>query len=283
MRVMLTGARGQLGSDVYKELLKSGILENEIYAPTHEELDIIDSKKVLNNVLAFDPDVIIHCAAYVKVDDAEKNKEECLATNFIGTKNLATVAKYLGAKFVYISTDYVFDGSKKGEYEVDDETCPINYYGYTKLQGENIVKDLDKSFIFRISWVFGENGKNFIKTMLRLSETKNEITVVGDQIGSPTYTLDAAKTIVEAISTSNYGVYHLTNEGFMSWADIAKKTFEVAGKDVKVIPIKTIEYKTLAARPLNSKLSKASLDAAGFKRLPDAEDAIKRYVKQIIR
>ena len=283
MRVMITGVTGQLGYDIYNELIKRGVRREDIYAPTHEKLDLRETLDVLENVINFFPDVIFHCAAYTAVDKAETDREACEAVNVIGTQNIANAADVVKAKLVYISTDYVFDGTKDGVYEVDDKTNPINYYGLTKLKGEEIVKDVDKSFIFRISWVFGSNGKNFIKTMLRLSEKMDEVKVVADQIGSPTYTEDLAKLLVDASMTDKYGVYHATNEGFMTWADIAKKTFEVADKDTKVIPIPTSEYPTPATRPLNSRLSKSSLDDAGFERLPDAEDAIERFVKQLIR
>ena len=283
MRVMITGVTGQLGYDIYNELIKRGVKKEDIYAPTHKELDLTQALDVLENVINFYPDVIFHCAAYTAVDKAETDKKMCEVTNVIGTQNMANVANLLKAKLIYISTDYVFDGTKEGAYQVTDEPNPINYYGLTKLEGENIVKDVDKSFIFRISWVFGINGKNFIKTMLRLSKTNNSVKVVSDQIGSPTYTEDLAKLLVDASMTDKYGIYHATNEGFMSWADIAKKTFEVADVKTEVIPIETSEYPTAALRPVNSRLSKKSLDDAGFERLPDANDAIERYVKQLVR
>ena len=283
MRYMVTGSTGQLGYDIVRELVSRGVSLENIYTPSHRQLDLTETLDVLENVINFDPDVIFHCAAYTKVDQAETDKKACEITNVLGTQNITNVANLLKAKLVYISTDYVFDGTKEGVYETHDKTNPINYYGLTKLKGEEIVKDSDKSFIFRISWVFGENGKNFIKTMLRLAETKDEVKVVSDQVGSPTYTADLAKLLVDASMTDKYGIYHATNEGFMTWNEIARKTFEVAGKDVKVTPIKTCEYKTDALRPLNSKLSKKSLDNAGFERLPEAEDAIERYVKVLTR
>lgn len=285
MRYLITGGSGQLGFDVYRELINRGVPYYDIYKPTHEQFDITNWLNVLNDTLSFEPDVIFHCAAYTAVDKAENETEAaiCKAVNEYGTQNITDAARRVGAKLIYLSTDYVFDGTKDGEYEIDDETHPLNYYGLTKRNGENIVKAYDKSFIFRISWVFGENGKNFIKTMLKLAETKDEVSVVNDQIGSPTYTEDLAKLLVDAANTDCYGVYHATNEGFMSWADVASKTFEVAGLDTVVNPILTSEYKRAATVPLNSRLSKSSLDAAGFKRLPDANDAIERYVKILTR
>ena len=283
MRVMITGVTGQLGYDIYNELIKRGVKKEDIYAPTHRELDLTQALDVLENVINFYPDVIFHCAAYTAVDKAETEKKECEAVNVIGTQNIANVANLTKSKLVYISTDYVFDGTKDAPYDVNDKPNPINYYGLTKLKGEEIVRDVDKSFIFRISWVFGVNGRNFIKTMLKLSETKDEVKVVADQLGSPTYTEDLAKLLVDASMTDKYGVYHATNEGFTTWADIAANTFKFANRDTKVIPIPTSEYPTTAARPLNSRLSKKSLDDAGFERLPQGTDAIERYVKKLVR
>ncbi|MBR1376759.1 MAG: dTDP-4-dehydrorhamnose reductase [Bacilli bacterium] len=281
MKIMITGVTGQLGYDIYRELISRGYDKNDIYAPAHSDLDIVNKEDVLTKVKAFNPDIIFHCAAYTAVDKAEEEKDLCNAINAVGTENIVDAASITNAKVVYISTDYIFDGKKEGLYETYDESNPVNVYGLSKLNGENIVKGYDKHFIVRISWVFGENGKNFIKTMLKLSETHDELNVVSDQEGSPTYTADLAPLLVNMANTSLYGTYHATNRGFITWYELAKMTFKIAGKEVKVNPILTKDYKTLAKRPLNSKLSKTSLVEAGFELLPEVEDAVKRYVKII--
>lgn len=292
MKYLITGGSGQLGFDIYRELIKRGVSRNDIWMPTHKDFDITDELGVLTSGIDFFPGVIFHCAAYTAVDKAETDRDKCRDVNVNGTQNIANLANVVKAKLIYPSTDYVFDGNKFAfngrwyeprEYKVTDTPHPVNWYGFTKLKGEQIVKDVDKSFIFRISWVFGINGNNFIKTMLKLSRTNDFVKVVSDQVGSPTYTEDLAKLLVDASMTDKYGIYHATNEGFMSWADIAKKTFEVAGVSTEVIPIKSWEYPTVASRPVNSRLSKKSLDDVGFERLPDANDAIERYVKILTR
>lgn len=228
------------------------------------------------------PDAIIHCAAYTAVDHAEDNKETCFDVNVNGTKYLAAAAKGMDAKFIYISTDYVFEGTGTEPFTEEDAANPVGYYGLTKYEGEKAVQSLlDKYFIVRISWVFGINGNNFIKTMLRLADTRDELNVVGDQYGSPTYTFDLAKLLVDMVETEKYGVYHASNEGFTTWADFAKGIFEVAGKKVKVNSITTEEYPTKAIRPKNSRMSKDKLEKNGFTRLPAWQDALTRYIAEL--
>lgn len=277
MKFLITGVNGQLGHDVKEELMNRGY--SDILAPTHEEMDITKKKQVEEIVLDYQPDVIFHCAAYTAVDQAEDEKEKCYDINVNGTKYLTDAASLVQAKIIYISTDYVFDGTKDKGYDVDDETHPVNYYGETKCLGEEIVKKYENHIIVRISWVFGINGKNFVKTMLRLAETKNELSVVSDQIGSPTYTKDLSRLLVKMSLSDVRGTYHATNEGYCSWYDFAKTIFEVNHIDMKVVPILTKDYKTKAKRPQNSRLNKDCLDDANLDRLPDWKDAVERYCK----
>jgi len=280
MRVLVTGYTGQLGYDVVQEGIKKGI---EMYGIGSKDVDITNELKIKSLVKEVSPDAIIHCAAYTAVDKAEDDKETCWNVNVEGTKYLAQAAKELNAKFMYISTDYVFDGKGKTPFKEDDLPNPIGYYGLTKFEGEKVVKELlNNWFIVRISWVFGINGNNFIKTMLRLSETRTELNVVGDQFGSPTYTYDLARLLIDMIQSEKYGIYHATNEGFCSWSDFAKEIFKVANKEVIVNPIATEEYPTRAVRPKNSRLSKQKLIENGFKSLPTWEDALKRYIKELV-
>lgn len=275
MKFLVTGISGQLGYDVVQELRERGY--TDILAPTHEEMDLTNEEDVESVVLGFRPDIIFHCAAYTAVDKAEEMKEVCYDVNVNGSRYITKYGNMVEAKIIYISTDYVFDGSKDGMYVEDDVICPVNYYGETKYLGEEQVKESDNYIIARISWVFGVNGKNFVKTMLRLAETKKELSVVADQFGSPTYTKDVAGVLVDMALSEKQGVYHITNEGYCSWYEFAKYIFEVNGVEIKVNPIMTSEYKTAAVRPLNSKLSKEKLVSDGFKRLPDWKDAVKRY------
>ncbi|WP_258871226.1 dTDP-4-dehydrorhamnose reductase, partial [Halobacillus trueperi] len=220
MKLLVTGYTGQLGYDVVREGKKRGI---HIDGVSRSELDITNQANVNHYIQASRPDAIIHCAAYTAVDKAEDDKESCWETNVLGTKYMAKAAKEIDAKFMYISTDYVFDGKGEEPFKEADTPDPIGYYGQTKYEGENAIKEIvDKYFIVRISWVFGVNGSNFVKTMLRLSETKDELNVVGDQYGSPTYTFDLARLIIDMIQTDKYGIYHASNEGFCTWADFAK-------------------------------------------------------------
>lgn len=276
MKIIVTGSRGQLGSDVTAQLKTERI---EVIEASLPEIDITDSKAVENLVAESRADGVIHCAAYTNVDLAESEKELCRKINVDGTLNIARSCKNHDIPLLFTSTDYVFSGEGNTPFETDSDKAPCNFYGESKLGGENaVIENCDKYFILRISWVFGENGKNFVKTMLRLAETKSEINVVADQIGSPTYTKDLAVLICQMIKTDKYGVYHATNEGFCSWADFAEKIMEYSDLPVKINRISSDEYKSAAVRPLNSRLSKKSLDKAGFCRLPDWQDALKRFL-----
>lgn len=277
--IVVTGVGGQLGFDVVKELNKRNI---PCIGIDKAELDITDKNAVLSFFEEQRPDAVIHCAAYNAVDNAESDAESCGAVNIYGTENIAAACGKTGAKMMFFSTDYVFSGEKNGEYEVWDKKEPLSVYGRSKSRGEDkIAEHTDKYFILRISWLFGINGNNFVKTMLRLSKTNKELNIVSDQVGSPTYTKDLARLICDMIVTKKYGTYHATNEGFCSRAEFAEKIFELAGIDVRVNRVTTEEYSAEAARPLNSRLSKCSLDSAGFSRLPDWEDALERYLKEV--
>lgn len=284
MKVLVTGVTGQLGFDVVKEFKSRGL--STIFAPTTDELDITNEANVKEYITKVEPNVVIHCAAYTSVDKAELDNEACYKVNSLGTKYIAEACKEIDAKLIYISTDYVFDGTKNGVYEINDKTNPISTYGLTKYQGELFVKEiLTKYFIVRISWVFGINGNNFVKTMLRLANMgKTELNVVCDQVGSPTFTADLAKLLYEMSCSESYGTYHATNEGFCSWYDFAKMIFEKANLDVKINPVTTDEYLKMvtqqAKRPKNSKMSKERLSLAGFNRLPSFEDAVDRFLKE---
>lgn len=285
MKVLVTGVRGQLGYDCVKELTKRGY--KNVLGIDINELDITDEKAVHKFINEYKPDVVMHNAAWTAVDKAEEMKDLVYKVNALGPKYIAEACKEVGAKMVYISTDYVFDGKGDKPFEVDSPKVGLSTYGRTKAQGEDfVISSLDKYFIVRISWVFGINGNNFVKTMLKLADNgKKELNVVSDQIGSVTYTPDLARLLVDMIETDKYGIYHATNEGYISWADFAKEIFALANKDVKVNYVTTEEYKKLVPnqtdRPLNSRLSKKSLDDAGFRRLPDWKDALERYLKEI--
>lgn len=279
MRILVTGASGQLGYDVERELERRGI---EHLGTSSRELDITDRAAVEHLMQSYRPDAVIHCAAYTKVDLAEDEPERCWAVNADGTRNLAAACRKTGAKLLYISTDYVFPGTGERSYETGDPTGPVNTYGRSKLAGELAVQSLlEKYFIVRISWVFGKNGNNFVKTMLRLAETKAELSVVCDQIGSPTYTADLAPLLCDMVQTERYGVYHATNEGTCAWSEFAEAIFELAGRQVVVHPIPTSAYPTRAARPLNSRMSKERLHSNGFQELPEWKNALARYLKEI--
>lgn len=279
MKILVTGVSGQLGYDVERELDQRGI---EHLGTSSRELDITDREAVERLMESYRPDAVIHCAAYTKVDLAEDEPERCWAVNTDGTRNVAAACRRTGAKLLYISTDYVFPGTGERSYETGDPTGPVNTYGRSKLAGELAVQSLlEKYFIVRISWVFGKNGNNFVKTMLRLAETRAELSVVCDQIGSPTYTADLAPLLCGMVQTERYGVYHATNEGTCAWSEFAEAIFELAGRQVAVHPIPTSAYPTKAARPLNSRLSKESLRDNGFQALPEWKDALARYLKEI--
>ena len=284
-RIIVTGVKGQLGFDCVRELTKRGY--TNVLGIDKDELDITDEKAVKEFFRKEKPEVIMHNAAWTAVDKAEEMKEAVYKVNALGPKYIAEAAKEVGAKMVYISTDYVFDGKGNKPFEVDDPKKGLSTYGLTKSQGEDFVTStLDKLFIVRISWVFGLNGNNFVKTMLKLANNGHkELNVVNDQIGSVTYTKDLAVLLVDMIETEKYGIYHATNEGFISWADFAKEIFKLAGLDVKVNGVTTEEYLKMvpaqAIRPLNSRMSKKSLDDNGFNRLPTWQDALKRYLKEL--
>ncbi|MDR5588261.1 dTDP-4-dehydrorhamnose reductase [Clostridium aquiflavi] len=277
--ILVTGVNGQLGYDVIKELNKRNI---ECLGIDIKDLDITDDKAVNEYILNLKPECLIHCAAYTAVDRAEDEEEICTKVNVYGTENIAKVCKKIDAQMVYISTDYVFDGLGNKPFDVDGNINPLSVYGKTKYQGELKVKAiLDKYFIVRISWVFGINGNNFIKTMLKLGAEKESLNVVCDQIGSPTYTADLASLLCDMVVSQKYGVYHATNEGTCSWAEFAEEIMKMAGFNCKINPIPTSEYPTKAVRPLNSRLSKKSLVDDGFNLLPRWEDALNRYLEEI--
>ena len=286
MKYLITGYNGQLGYDIKNELLKRGVFEDNILAIDKDEMDITDREQVFNVIKDFSPDIIFHCAAWTAVDKAEDNKELVNLVNVFGTRNVVDASIEVGAKILYMSTDYVFDGTKDGIYLVDDKVNPKSVYGMTKYLGEEEVRRNPEHFITRISWVFGINGNNFIKTMLKLSENHDSLNVVADQIGSPTYTVDLAKLLVDMSGTEKYGTYHATNEGYCSWADFAEYIFKFNNKDTKVNRVTTDEYLHLtntkqAYRPKNSRLDKSKLDENGFDRLPSWEDATKRFCKSL--
>lgn len=279
MKVLVTGINGQLGHDVMAELERRHI---ECIGAGRQQFDITDYEAVREFITAVRPDAVIHCSAYTAVDKAESNADACYQANAVGPENIAKACKAIDAKMVYISTDYVFPGTGEQFYKVDDLTGPINVYGKTKLAGEQAVQRiLTKYFIVRISWVFGKNGNNFVKTMLRLGKEREKLTVVADQVGSPTYTADLAPLLCDMVATDKYGVYHATNEGVCSWAEFAAEIMQQAGLGCKIMPISTSDYPTPAKRPLNSRMSKDKLVVCGFKQLPTWQDALSRYLKEL--
>ena len=278
-KILVTGYTGQLGYDVVKELKRRNI---ECIGTTRKDFSLTDTEKMKSFVENYKPDVVIHCAAYTAVDKAEDEPELCRAVNTDATRELAKICRDIDAKMIYISTDYVFPGDGDNFYEPEDEKAPQNVYGQTKLDSEKAVQEiLDKYFIVRISWVFGINGKNFIKTMLNLAKTHDKLTVVNDQIGSPTYTVDLAKLLCDMVQTDKYGVYHATNEGICSWYEFACEIFRQANVDIQVDPVPSSAFPTKAKRPHNSRLSKKSLDKSGFDRLPSWQDALNRFLQSI--
>lgn len=284
MKVLVTGVKGQLGFDVVNELEKRGHTAIGVDIDEMDITDAISVEKVINNAK---PDAVIHCAAWTAVDAAEdeENIPKVRNVNAKGTENIAKVCKAIDIKMVYISTDYVFDGQGTEPWEPDCKAYkPLNVYGQTKLEGELAVSsNLDKFFIVRIAWVFGVNGNNFIKTMLKLSDKYDTLRVVNDQIGTPTYTFDLARLLVDMVETEKYGYYHATNEGgYISWYDFACEIFKQAGKNMNVIPVTTEEYGlSKAARPFNSRLDKSKLVENGFEPLPTWQNALERYLKEI--
>ena len=281
MRALVTGVKGQLGHDVMNELAKRGY---EGVGVDVEEMDITDAAAVDRVIKESHVDSVVHCAAWTAVDAAEDNVEICRKVNALGTENIAKVCKELDIPMIYFSTDYVFDGQGTRPWEPDDPVVePLNVYGLTKYEGEQAVeKYLDKYYIVRIAWVFGVNGKNFIKTMLNLGKTHDTLTVVNDQVGTPTYTYDLSRLVVDMLEKQEYGKYHVTNEGgYISWYDFAKEIFRQAGMDVTVNPVSSDAYPAKAKRPANSRLEKKKLDEHGFDRLPTWQDALARYLKEI--
>ena len=276
MKVLVTGVGGQLGFDVANELEKRGM---KAVGVDIDDMDITDRESVDRVIKEAAPDAVIHCAAYTAVDAAEEHEELCRRVNADGTRNIAGVCKELDIKMIYISTDYVFNGEGERFWEPDDECAPKSVYGQPKYEGELAVQDmLDKYFIVRIAWVFGINGKNFVRTMLNLAKNHDTLSVVNDQFGSPTYTYDLAKLLVDMVQTEKYGVYHATNEGVCSWYDFACAIFKEAGIEMNVRPVSTEEYGAKAARPANSRMSKEKLTENGFERLPEWQDALRRYI-----
>lgn len=293
MKVLVTGTSGQLGFDVMEELARRGYDgvgadRSETEADfEHVVLDITNKDRVFEVIRDLKPDVIVHCAAWTNVDAAEEpeNLEKVRAVNVDGTRNLAEAAKEVDAKFVYISTDYVFDGAGEKPWQPDDKNyAPINVYGQSKLDGElEVAKILEKYFIVRIAWVFGKNGKNFVRTMIEVGKKHDKVRVVNDQIGTPTYCPDLARLLVDMIETDKYGYYHATNEGgYISWADFTEEIYHQMNMNVEVERVTTEEYGlSKAKRPFNSRLDKSKLVENGFEPLPSWQDALARFLKEI--
>lgn len=279
MRVLVTGVKGQLGSDIAAELK---LRAEECIGADIADFDITDRGATVGTIKKYMPDCVIHCAAFTDVNGAEEKRGLCERINVLGTENVALACNEADAKLIYISTDYVFNGEGMRPYEPNDERDPINFYGMTKSLGEDKVRSIcPKHFIVRTSWVFGKNGNNFVKTMLRFGEQMKGLTVVDDQIGSPTYTPDLARLLCDMAATERYGTYHATNEGFCSWYDFAKKIMELSGIGCIVKPIASKDYPSPAKRPQNSRLSKEKLVQNGFYKLPPWEDALKRFIKAL--
>lgn len=281
MKILVTGYRGQLGYDVVNEATSRGI---QAIGVDIDEMDITNQEQVNTVIKSGNYDAVVHCAAWTAVDKAEEPElfETVKKVNATGTKYIADVCEELDIPMMYFSTDYVFDGEGTTPWNEYDERHPLNVYGLTKAQGEEFVEKLKKHFIIRIAWVFGKNGNNFIKTMLRLGKERGAVSVVNDQVGNPTYTYDLAKLVVDMIQTDKYGKYHATNSGdFISWYDFACEIFEQAGMDVKVTPVDSNQFPAKAKRPKNSRMNQTELDKNGFNRLPAWQDALERYLKEI--
>lgn len=279
MKIIVTGVKGQLGHDVVNELISRGY--KNIIGIDIEDLDITNEEKVSQFFESNIPEVIIHCAAYTAVDKAEENSTLCFNVNVKGTENLVKQAIKYNSKFLYISTDYVFDGEKNSPYEITDLPNPKSIYGNSKYLGELETIKYNKHFIVRTSWVFGKNGSNFVKTMLRLGKEKQSLNIVNDQIGSPTYTYDLSRLVIDLIETDKFGIYHATNEGYCTWYEFTKEIFYLANINISLNPILSSEYPTRAKRPMNSMMSSSKLTQNGFTCLPNWKDAIKRYLKEI--
>lgn len=272
--ILVTGSNGQLGYDVIQELKNRGI---DCIGTVRSDFDMIDYEDAEKYILNIKPDCIIHCAAYTNVNKAEDEKELCYKVNVDGTENIARICSKLSAKMIYISTDYVFDGTKDGEYEVYDTPNPLSVYGKSKYEGELKVKEnMDKYFIVRTSWVFGSHGNNFVKTMLRLGKEKESIDVVCDQIGSPTYTVDLAKLLCDMALSDKYGIYHASNEGFCSWAEFAEEIMKQAGLDCKINYVESDEYESNAVRPLYSRLSNNINEC--YESMPKWKGSLKNFI-----
>ena len=279
MKVLVTGCAGQLGYDTLRQLEARGI---ECRGVDTRDFDLTDAPAVKAYVQAYRPAAIVHCAAYTDVDRAESQPEVCAAVNGMGTLNLVRAALSVDAKMVFISTDYVFPGTGDQPWKVNDPYGPRNVYGMSKVQGEDAVRSLmTRFFILRTSWAYGKNGRNFVRTMIRLGKEKKEIRVVDDQIGSPTYTRDLARVICDMLPTEKYGIYHVRNEGFLSWAEFARMIMEARHLPCRIIPVTTAEYSAPARRPLNSRLSGEKLAAAGFGPMPTVQDALARYLEEL--
>lgn len=301
MKVFVTGVNGQLGHDVINELAKrghegigsdlkpeySGVQDNSaVTMAPYIPLDITIKEDVERVIEEIKPDAVVHCAAWTNVDgaEAEENRDKVYKINVEGTRNIAEASKEVDAKMLYLSTDYVFDGQGETPWKPDEKNYkPLNYYGETKLNGELVVAELKKFFIVRTAWAFGLNGKNFIKTMLNVGNTHNEVRVINDQIGTPTYTIDLARLLVDMIETEKYGYYHATNEGgYISWYDFTKEIYKQANLQTRIIPVTTEEYGlSIANRPFNSRLDKSKLVENGFRPLPDWKDAVSRYLQEM--
>lgn len=276
MKILVTGYNGQLGYDVIRKIPSA----DECRGVDLQDFDITDKTQTMEYIRSYRPDAVVHCAAYTAVDKAEDDEETCYRVNVIGTRNIAEACKEIGAKMLYVSTDYVYGGKGSEPIEPAAQTDPQNVYGRTKLEGEEAVKSiLEKHFIVRTSWVFGINGNNFVRTMLRLSESRDVLTVVDDQIGSPTYTPDLAELIVKMIHSDCYGTYNATNENFCSWAEFAAEIMKLGNKTTVIKPIPSSEYLTKATRPLNSRLSKDCIEPFG--RLPSWQNALERYFVEL--
>ncbi|MDQ0199066.1 dTDP-4-dehydrorhamnose reductase [Neobacillus ginsengisoli] len=279
MKVVVTGAKGQLGQDVVLELARKN---HEAIGADREQLDVTNETSVQAFISDIKPDVILHCAAYTNVDAAEENEDAAYQVNALGTEYLAKAAKLVGAKMLYVSTDYVFDGTATDPYETDEATKPIGAYGRTKLAGEELLKkNLEQFFIVRTSWVFGVYGQNFVKTMLRLGAERGEVGVVHDQVGSPTYTVDLARFMVELMETEKYGIYHASNSGVCSWYEFAVEIFKQAGMKVTVNPLTTEQFPRPAARPKYSVLSKKKIEEQGLSPLRDWKEALAAYLEEV--
>lgn len=278
MEILVTGANGQLGIDLVKELYKRGY---NVICPSRYDMNLEDKDKIKEYIMNSNYDAIIHCGAYTSVDKAEQEKDLCLRINKDATEVIAICSKKLDIPMIYVSTDYIFDGSKDEEYTEKDIPNPINMYGISKYLGEkSVISNLDKYYVVRTSWVFGTNGNNFIETMLNISKIRNKINVVDDQIGSPTYTVDLSRLLVDILESNKYGIYNATNEGYCTWYEFAKEIFKISNINIKINPISSNEYKCMAKRPLNSRLSKNKLVESGFQLLPTWKEALTNYIQQ---